>query len=528
MATHGTIGPFQHEKEDWTSYTERLEQYFAASDVQNAVKQRALLLSSCGASTYQAIRNLTAPNKLTERTFKEIVALVKDHYCPPPSEIVQRFTFNTRSQKEGETIAEFVAELHWLSEHCKFNDSLDDMLRDRVVCGIRDVRLQRQLLAESDLTFKKAFEICQATELAANNARNLQVGKDQKSGGTVMTIQSGKGPSRPSMALQCYRCNSTQHWAKDCRFKTAECHKCRNRGHLAEACWSKSTQPRHLTGKKQKNLVAKTHQVASDNSSGEEEEIAAVLLRMSSTKAAPIQVVVNLDGSDVTMEVDTGASVSVMSETTFQKLWEGNCPKLNPTDVKLRTCTCERLKVLGSITVQVKYQEQTVALGLIIVGGAGPTLLGRDWLKHIQLDWNRISNLSRSSPPTLDSILQQHKAIFKHLHHLQEVLARLEKAGIRLKKDKCKFLLPSVEYLGHIISHKGLQPTPNKIKPIVEAPTPKDVTQLRSILGLVNYYSKFLPQSSSLLAPLYQLLQKAQKWIWGEAQAKHFRKPRRL
>ena len=76
----------------------------------------------------------------------------------------------------------------------------------------------------------------------------------------------------------------------------------------------------------------------------------------------------------------------------FQKLWEGNRPKLNPTNVKLKTYTGEHFKVLGSIIVQVKYLEQTEALSLLIVGArAGPTLLGRDWLKHIQLDWNRIS-----------------------------------------------------------------------------------------------------------------------------------------
>ena len=87
-------------------------------------------------------------------------------------------------------------------------------------------------------------------------------------------------------------------------------------------------------------------------------------------KAVPIQIVVDLDG------LDTGASVLVMSETMFQKLWEGNCPKLNPTDVKLKKYIGEHLKVLGSIPVQVKYQEQTDVLSLLIVGRAGPTLLG--------------------------------------------------------------------------------------------------------------------------------------------------------
>ena len=118
MATHGTIGEYDHCKEDWVSYCERLEHYFAANDVDDAGKQRAILLSVCGATTYQLIRNLAAPAKSVDKSFRELVTLVKDHHTPPPSVTVQRFNFNSRSQKDGETVAQFVAELRRLSEHC--------------------------------------------------------------------------------------------------------------------------------------------------------------------------------------------------------------------------------------------------------------------------------------------------------------------------------------------------------------------------------------------------------------------------
>ena len=111
MATHGHIGEFDRRAEDWTAYCERLEQYFLANDVADGAKQRAVLLSVCGAGTYQLIRNLVAPDKPTDKSFAAIVKLVQDHYTPPPSAIVQRFKFHSRSQKDGESIAEFVAEL---------------------------------------------------------------------------------------------------------------------------------------------------------------------------------------------------------------------------------------------------------------------------------------------------------------------------------------------------------------------------------------------------------------------------------
>ena len=97
-----------------------------------------------------------------------------------------------------------------------------------------------------------------------------------------------------------------------------------------------------------------------------------------------------------------------------------------------------------------------------------------------------------------------------------------------MKRPKCSFLLPSVEYLGYKISERGLQPTEDKVKAVHKAPAPEDVSQLKSFLGLVNYYGKFLPDLSTVLAPLYKLLQKDTRWSWGEAQQKAFEKVKSL
>ena len=75
MATHRSIGEFNREKETWTSYTERIDEYFLANDVESPEKQRAILLSICGqcASKYQKIRDLLAPEKPKPKSFTEIV-----------------------------------------------------------------------------------------------------------------------------------------------------------------------------------------------------------------------------------------------------------------------------------------------------------------------------------------------------------------------------------------------------------------------------------------------------------------------
>ena len=118
MAVHGSLGQFNDAAEDRTSYCERLVEYFTANDIKSEEKRRVVLLSICGASTYQLIRSLVTPHRPGDKLkgFDEIVKLVRDHLTPASSCIVRRFHFNSRFQKEGEAVSKFVAELRRLSE----------------------------------------------------------------------------------------------------------------------------------------------------------------------------------------------------------------------------------------------------------------------------------------------------------------------------------------------------------------------------------------------------------------------------
>ena len=427
-----------------------------------------------------------------------------------------------------------------------------------------------------------------------------------------------------------------------------------------------------------------------------------------SDRIKPLLVNVTINGADAQMEVDTGATLSIISRSTYRSLWPSDlAPSLRASSAKLKTYTGEVIPVDGEIDVDVGYKDQTARVNLLVVSGNGPSLLGRNWLQHLILDWAQLHQL-RSPSLRLQDVLDRHAAVFKdelgtiqgaaakihmdsqaqprfckprsvphalrdkvgleldrlesegviervqfsdwaapivpvvkkdgsvriygdykvtinraaktdtyplpliddlfaklsggtvfskldlahayqqlpldesskgyttinthkglyqytqlpfgvtsapaifqrtmenllqglpqvsvylddilvagkteaeHHQNLKEVLTRLEQAGVRLKRSKCSFMLASVEYLGHQISAQGLQPTGEKVKAIKEAPAPKDVSQLKSFLGLVNYYGKFLPHLSNTLAPLYRLLQKETPWLWGTEQEKSF------
>ena len=122
----------------------------------------------------------------------------------------------------------------------------------------------------------------------------------------------------------------------------------------------------------------------------------------------------------------------------------------------------------------------------------------------------------------LDDILRYDRTIKGHLEGLKEIFSRLRAAKLKLKPSKCKFFREKIQFLGHVISSKGLEPDGDKVKAIKEFPKPVTVKQLQSFLGLVGYYRKFIKEFSEKSAPLTKLTKKGAIFKWGEEQQEAF------
>ncbi|KAL1255339.1 hypothetical protein QQF64_013400 [Cirrhinus molitorella] len=132
----GSIGSFDESIEQWSAYTERFDYFVLA----NEIKVEAIVptfLTVMGVKTFNLLRSLTQPDKPGDKSYQELVSLLKEHNSPKPLIIAERFRFHKRNQQGGESISQFVAVLKRLSEHCEFGQSLSDTLRDRLVCGLR-------------------------------------------------------------------------------------------------------------------------------------------------------------------------------------------------------------------------------------------------------------------------------------------------------------------------------------------------------------------------------------------------------
>ena len=703
-------GEFDPDREEWSSYAERIEFYLVAQGITDADKQRAVLLSACGPTMFGLLKRIVTPGSLRDYSFERLVELAREHLNPKPSIAVLRAKFHSRRRHSGESIATFVSELKRLAEHCEFGD-FDSMLRDKLVCDTGDKRIQEKLMAEAELSYENAYRIATAVELSDRSGRELEE-RSPAAAPNVHWVSADKsrGKNHPKPQFSpCYRCGG-KHSAAKCKFKDAECFHCGKKGHIARVCGSKQREPQ--AGERPSRKKQHTNNLMTDQPEEQascDDEPVYSQFQLTDRVSKPLAVQVEANGRTLDMEVDTGASLSIISEDAYLATWpENERPPLQPSRVKLRTYSGDILRAKGVITVSVTYYDQTLELSLQVLNCPGPTLLGRDWLHKLKLNWSELFTVNQVSTLTLQSVLDNHKGIFEdklgtvnvsdvhlhvkkdatphfyrprsvpysmrekietelqrlqsqgvidpvlssdwaapivpvikkdgtvricgdykvtinkelerdvyplprvedlfsslsggtlfskldlahayqqlvldeesrklttinttkglfrynrlpfgvstapaifqrtmenllqsidnvcvylddilvtgpsqeaHLKNLDLVLTRLETAGVKLKQQKCAFLLPEVEYLGHKITKYGLQPTAEKIRAIKEAPVPENLTQLKSFLGLVNYYAKFVSNLSSILAPLYLLLQKESPWQWGPEQQSAF------
>ena len=362
------------------------------------------------------------PEKQVDRRYDELITVLENHYEPKQSVIVQRYKFNTRVRLSGESVAAYVAALKSIGEHCSF-DKLKEMVHDQLVCGVGDSRMQSAMLQEKDLTYQKALELCMATELATKDISLLQ----QKPVGEVKRIHTGQQSCLTrSKYTSCYHCGGN-HSSDTCRFKTVECRFRNKIEHIAKVCKSKLGQPQTsqsgANDKKHLHLVKReSNSIPLEPPSQPQTPQEEYTLYTTVGRGRLIVVTINVNKVDLPMKLDTGASLSVISEFTYYSFFR-SC-KVQPSTVSLKSYTGQKIVIRGEIEVNIQYAEQKAVLPLLVVKGQGASLLGHNWLEILNLNWSSIKSLHSALP--LDSLISKHKKLFStHLGTLNGISAKL-------------------------------------------------------------------------------------------------------
>ena len=246
--------------EDWPRWKQRFEQFRVASGLgdQDAKKQVSTLLYCLG----EQAETVLASTNITEEQWKvydTVIGKFDSFFKVTRNVIFERARFNRRVQLEGESAEQFIVELYNLVEFCNYGELASEMIRDRLVVGIRDRHLSERLQLDSELTLEKAkrairqsgavqgqqHELKGATTEPSSSLDKLQANykKTQNSHGAPRRLQleTGKKGRQPNNSSKpCTRCGRGPHARDKCPAKDAVCHRCKRKGHFMSCCLTKS------------------------------------------------------------------------------------------------------------------------------------------------------------------------------------------------------------------------------------------------------------------------------------------------
>ncbi|XP_063387033.1 uncharacterized protein LOC134673008 [Cydia fagiglandana] len=186
---------------------------------------------------------------------EEVIEVFDDYFKPKQNEIINRFNLNKRNQEEGETFDAFYTAIRKVAENCNYGDQKEKMLRDKIVIGVREQRIQQKLLEIKDLTLEKAIDICRSAELSREFVKTLNNPEVH----AVQTGRAAQQQQQPNKAkyfsnhkktmsrninmegrynkwfYNCRKCN-TEHGPKQCPAYGKTCSKCNKPNHFSVGC----------------------------------------------------------------------------------------------------------------------------------------------------------------------------------------------------------------------------------------------------------------------------------------------------
>jgi hypothetical protein len=243
---YGQIEPFEVDGGNFESYIERFEQFLKANSITADLKS-PMFISHVGVEGYEILKNLCVPLNPSEKTYTDIVAILKGHFAPKRLIIVERFKFYKRDQLPNESIGNYIVELKKLSKGCEFGTFLKESLRDRLVCGLKDEQIQRKLLTETNLTFDTAGTTALSMEAAQSHLNYMHqasignINQFHDNNRKVTTKDSFRNQRQPNSqprstsSSQCFRCGR-KHNPDTCPAKEWECFFCKVKGHTSKMC----------------------------------------------------------------------------------------------------------------------------------------------------------------------------------------------------------------------------------------------------------------------------------------------------
>lgn len=359
---------------DFPSWRARFQRFATASKLsaESGEVQVSMFLYTMGAEAETIFNTLSL--SATQREDLGVVAQKFTEYFVPQSNVIhERAIFNQRAQKAGESVEAYVRSLHDLAQHCDFGSKKDEHIRDRLVVGLADRNVSRDLQMKSQLTLAHAVSVARQAETVKENMKCQMEpaaaavthevehrGRRQVATGKGAVRSGNIDPHSDSDMIKCKFCNRKHaRNRKVCFARNAECDNCKQKGHFAVCCNSQRSV--------REVFVPEAEQDGPDNSYF----LGAVNVN---APGKPWEVKLRIGGHQVKFKLDSGADVTVITEETYRSLRKQ--PVLTPTNVSLNSVGSQ-LKCLGTFMSNVSHKGTVYNLHIYVIEKAPVNLLSR-------------------------------------------------------------------------------------------------------------------------------------------------------
>ena len=347
--------------DEWPRWQRRFQQFRVASKLSKEDEERQVsTLLYCLGEQADDVLVSTNISEESRKKYDDILAKFDAHFRVRKNIIFERARFNRRIQ-EDESVDQFITNLYSLADNGEFGNMKDELIRDCLVVGIRDVTLSERLQTDEALTLEKAKKLARQREAVKEQQSILKHDETNldyiRGKGSTPKVSDKQLKASQSSGSKCMRCGKARHSKQNCPVKDSKCYKCGKHGHFGTVYLSKT--------------VAPVSEIPTEVDPIETSYLSAITDNNKPTKSWSVRVIVN--GKVVPFVIDTGAEVSAISQEIYEVI---GAPQLHRPKRVLCGPGRQTLDVRGCCTVKISHKHLNTIQTVYVIHNINNNLLG--------------------------------------------------------------------------------------------------------------------------------------------------------
>lgn len=474
----------------WKKWCSRLDNLLLGMDIQDEKRKRALLLYYVGEDVNDIFDTLqdtgddygTAKSKLTE------------YFAPKKCTEYEIYKFRQASQEQNETVDAYHTRLRQLSENCEFADR-DKEIKSQIILGCTSTRLRRKALKEEitlDTLIKEArmLELSekQATEIERNKSTSANIAFTQRRNKKPTLKPAENAKNKPKQARMCRNCGGSFPHSTKCPAQGKECYICHKKNHFGKMCRQKKTEKQRVHNMEEFNHSDSdigTEECEYDYCFGllfsdEQDSLQQKTSQSIKTVSTKPMLKVTIDNNPINVLIDTGSSINVLDEQTYNNMFKK--PKLSKTNTVVQAYgTNNKVTLIGKFQGTIETKQKYVTAPVFVAKGQCGNLLCYNTAVDLQV----IPEINAVGSDKVTQLCEKYSSVFTGLGKMKDMQIDLHvdnnvqpvaQPHRRIPfhvREKVEKELKRLEDLDIIERVEG--PTP-WVSPIVVAPKPKSKT----------------------------------------------------